>query len=83
MRVVLSPAADRDADHLAPDMAERVLAALRGLRENPRPHGSRLLRDREPRTWRLRVGDWRILYDVDDAEGIVTILCILHRSRAY
>jgi mRNA interferase RelE/StbE len=83
MRVVLSRPADRDLDHLSPEVAERVVAALRSLRDDPRPPGCRLLRDREPRTWRVRVGDWRILYEIDDGAGLVTILRILHRSRAY
>lgn len=63
MRVVLSAAADRDVSRLSPDVAERVFAALRDLRENSRPPGCRLLRDRVPRIWRVRVRDWRILYD--------------------
>ena len=83
MRVILSSAADHDLDRLADDMAERVFAALRGLRQDPRPPGCRLLRGRRSRTWRIRVGDWRILYEIDDAAAIVTILRVLHRSRAY
>ncbi len=83
MRVVLSSSADRDADHLSVEMAARVFAALHGLRENPRPPGCLLLRDQASRTWRLRVGDWRVLYDIDDAAGLVTVLRILHRSKAY
>ena len=82
-RVLLSSAADRDADQLAPEIAQRVFAAMRGLRENPRPPGCQLLREREPRTWRLRVGDLGVLYEINDAAGVVTVLRILHRSRAY
>jgi len=83
MRVVLSPTADRDVNRLSVETSDRVFAALRSLGEDPRPPGCRLLRDREPRTWRIRVGDWRILYDIDDQAGVVTILRVLHRSKAY
>ena len=83
MRVVFSAAADREADRLSSEVAERVFAAIRALRENPRRPGCRLLRDRASRTWRVRVGDWRILYDIDDAGGVVRILHVLHRSQAY
>jgi mRNA interferase RelE/StbE len=83
MRVILSSPADRDVDRLGGDVVERVFAALRGLRENPRPPGCRLLRGRKAGTWRIRVGDWRILYDIDDAAGLVTILRVRHRSKAY
>jgi mRNA interferase RelE/StbE len=83
MRVTLSPAADRDVDRLSPQLAERVFAALRALREDPRPSGCRLLRDQASRTWRVRVGDWSVLYDIDDAAAVVTVLPVLHRREAY
>ena len=83
MRVVVSSAADRDVSRLSAEVADRIFIVLRGFRENPRPAGCRLLRGRVARIWRVRVGDWRILYDVDDAAGLVTILRILHRSKAY
>jgi mRNA interferase RelE/StbE len=83
MRVIVSPAAERDIRHLAPDVGERVVAALRALRENPRPAGCLLLRDYHPRTWRIRVGDWRVLYEIDDHAGVVTVTGVRHRSKAY
>jgi mRNA interferase RelE/StbE len=83
MRLLLSPAAQRDIESLHPHVARRVLAALRALRPNPRPAGCALLRDYRPATWRLRVGDWRILYEIDDRAGIVTITGVRHRSKAY
>ena len=83
MHVIILGAARRELHRLAPDVAERVGQAIDGLEENPRPAGCRLLRDRESRTWRLRVGHWRILYDIDDTAGVVTVLRILHRSKAY
>jgi len=73
--------------------AERQLAALdrnaygiiqpkiANLGENPRPPGCRKLRDRPG--WRLRVGNYRILYDVDDARRLVVILEVGHRREIY
>jgi len=83
MRVILSPAAQRDIERLAADVAARVIAALYRLRDNPRPLGCRLLRDHKPPTWRVRVGDWRVLYEIDDDAGIVTVTGVRHRSKAY
>jgi mRNA interferase RelE/StbE len=83
MRVIVSPPAERDLGRLSSGVAQRVIGALRPLREDPRPPGCKLLRDQRAQTWRLRVGDWRILYDIDDAAHVVTILRILHRSKAY
>jgi mRNA interferase RelE/StbE len=83
MRAVIRPAARRDIENLDRDIASRVEKAIDALEQDPRPPGCRLLRDRASRSWRVRVGDWRILYDIDDAAGVVTILRILHRSKAY
>jgi mRNA interferase RelE/StbE len=83
MRVIISPLAQRDIRRLSHDVAERVVAASRRLRENPRPPGCLLLRDYEPPTWRIRLGDWRVLYVIDDAAGVVTVTGVCHRSRAY
>jgi len=83
MRVIIFPPAQRDIRRLSHDVAERVIAASRRLRENPRPPGCLLLRDHEPPTWRVRVGDWRILYEIDDAAGVVTVTGVSHRAHAY
>jgi mRNA interferase RelE/StbE len=83
MRVVLSTVADRELGRLHSDMTERVVTELRGLRDNARPPGCLLLRDFRPPTWRVRVGDWRILYEIDDEAGIVIVTGIRHRSRVY
>jgi mRNA interferase RelE/StbE len=83
MRVILSPAAQRDIGRLGTGVAERVLATLYALRDNPRPTGCKLLRDRTPPTWRVRVGDWRVPYEVDDEAGILTVTGVRHRSKAY
>ena len=83
MRVIISPAAQRDIRRLAAGVADRVVAALRDLRDNPRPPGCRLLRDYEPPTWRVRIGDWRVLYEINDDAGAVTVAGVRHRSKAY
>ena len=83
MRVVILPAAERDVGRLAPEAAERVLRALRTLRDDPRPPGSYLLRNWSPSTWRIRVGAWRVLYRIDDDVAVVTVVRVRHRSSAY
>jgi len=37
----------------------------------------------DPRTWRVRAGDWRILYEIHDDEIVVLILDVKHRSKTY
>jgi mRNA interferase RelE/StbE len=59
-----------------------VLAQMRALATDPRPPGTRPLRGYSP--WlRVRVGDYRIIYDVDD-DGLVVIVAIIgHRREVY
>jgi mRNA interferase RelE/StbE len=61
---------------------KRVDAALRSLLENPRPSGTKKLSGSR-HDWRIRVGDYRILYEVDDEGRVVTIWRIAHRREAY
>ena len=81
-RVELSPAAQRDLARLGEEVQLRIRARLRELAEDPRPPGCKKLKDQEGRL-RVRAGDWRILYSVRDAERIVEVGHILHRSEAY
>lgn len=60
---------------------QRVVAKLRGLAEDPRPSGVTKLSGTEG--WRIRSGDYRIVYLVDDAEQIVTVTRIAHRKHVY
>lgn len=61
---------------------DRVDAAVRGLAQDPRPPGCRKLKDREEE-WRVRVGDYRIVHEVDDDNRKMLILEVWHRQRDY
>ena len=62
-------------------MADRISAAIDGLAINPRPAGAAKLAGRDD--LRIRIGDYRIVYAVDDAEGLVIIARIAHRRDVY
>ncbi|HXH10050.1 MAG TPA: type II toxin-antitoxin system RelE/ParE family toxin [Alphaproteobacteria bacterium] len=62
-------------------LLERVRDAIRALGQDPRPPGSRKLIGRDG--WRLRVGDYRTIDDIDDTQRIVTVLHIGHRRDVY
>ena len=53
------------------------------LGENPRPPGCKKLRSQTPMAWRVRVGNYRILYCVDDQKRQITIYRIGHRRDVY
>jgi mRNA interferase RelE/StbE len=81
-RVKLSSRAIKDADRLPVPICQRVLAGLRVLLEMPRPRDSLKLKGAEG-LYRLRVGDYRVLYDIDDDAQLVMVLRIQHRREAY
>lgn len=81
-QLIISRQASKEFEALPGEVIERVRQKVKALATTPRPHGSKKLRDTK-RTWRIRVGDWRILYEIDDDLGIVDIAAIRHRSRSY
>jgi mRNA interferase RelE/StbE len=83
MRLAISGGAERDLKRLSPEVAARVSAVIDELPRNARPRVCLLLRDCEPPTWRIRVGDWRVLYEIDDRAGVVTVTGVRHRGKAY
>jgi mRNA interferase RelE/StbE len=62
-------------------VADRIAAAIDGLGIDPRPTGSVKLAGRDD--FRIRVGDYRIVFAVDDAKDLVLIARIAHRRDAY
>ena len=59
----------------------RVKDKIKSLAYDPRPSGCKKLTGRE--AWRVRVGNYRIIYQIDDNELIVTIIKIGHRKDVY
>ena len=59
-----------------------ILAAINDLSNNPFPHGMRKMVDSE-QSYRIRVGDYRVIYDVIKNELIIQILRVRHRKDAY
>lgn len=83
-QIVVSPRSERDLKELYrqnPQDYERVTAAIRHLATDPRPPGCKSLRGSEG--WRIRIGDFRVIYAIDDDELTVTILGVAHRREAY
>jgi len=62
-------------------MRDRVANVIDGLAADPRPRGSAKLAGRDD--FRIRVGDYRIVYAVDDAERLVLVARIAHRREVY
>jgi mRNA interferase RelE/StbE len=71
----------RDIDRLPTTDARRVYAAIYALKGEPRPEGSLKLTGRD--AWRLRIGRYRVIYEVDDEALIVLVIDVGHRRDIY
>ena len=80
-RVFLDPAAQRQRKSLPSGVRTRVDDALRKLADDPRPHGCTRLAGSED--WRVRVGDYRMIYAIDDQAREVVVGWIGPRKDAY
>jgi mRNA interferase RelE/StbE len=81
-RVLLERAAEKSLRRLSVDVHDRVISAIQGLARNPRPSGCRKLAG-SGNDWRIRVGDYRVLYEIADAIRIVRVNRVGHRREIY
>lgn len=81
-RVEITPAAERDIRRLPADVRSRVETKLRRLPDDPRPPGVQKLRGDVER-YRIRVGNYRLVYDVEDALLLVVVVGAAHRRDVY
>jgi len=79
--VVLSKIAQKQLDKLSDKIAEPIFDALAGLEKDPRPQGYKKLKGRDG--YRIRVGNYRIIYDIIDKELIVDVITLGHRKDIY
>ncbi|OGA46825.1 MAG: hypothetical protein A3F74_23375 [Betaproteobacteria bacterium RIFCSPLOWO2_12_FULL_62_58] len=80
--VVFARSARKELQALDPAVAARVLRRIEALADNPRPTGVIKLEGASD-LWRIRVGDWRIVYRLSDKERLVDIFAVRHRREAY
>ena len=81
-RVLLERSAERDLGRLSSEVHDRVITAIQGLGHNPRPPGCRKLAGSK-HDWRIRVGDYRVIYEIADTIRIVRVNRVRHRREVY
>jgi mRNA interferase RelE/StbE len=79
--VILSKKAQKELDKLSDNFAEPIIQAISELEDNPRPIGYIKLKGREG--YRIRVGSYRIIYEIFDTELLVDIITLGHRKNIY
>ena len=80
--VFLESRAERDLRRLPVEISHRIIKQIKGLAENPRPPGSRKITGSE-NDWRLRVGNYRVIFEIDEKGKAVRIMRVRHRREAY
>ena len=80
--IELKRTAARELEELDSRLGSRILAAIETLGSQPRPRQSRKLVGSE-NSYRLRVGQYRVLYQIDDEEKMISLAAIVHRREVY
>lgn len=73
----------KSLENLPGEIEARIVDSLKELELDPRPHGVIMLSGYVKGSWRLRIGDYRVMYDIDDAKRRVYITKIAHRREIY
>lgn len=80
-QIILPKSVQKELDRLPDEMANRILARLAGLESNPRPADVKKLKGRD--AWRIRVSDYRVIYEIHDRILQVIVITVGHRREIY
>jgi len=80
-KIYLKSSAERELAHLPDNIHDRIVNRLFSLSDNPRPKGSKKLLSQEG--YRIRVGEYRILYRIYKKEKRIEVVSIVHRKEVY
>ena len=80
--VELTESAEKDLYKLPAKIITRIVEVLKSLEESPRPHGCKKLKGYK-NLWRIRVGDYRIIYAIEDVILLIDVREIGHRKNIY
>jgi len=81
-QIEIKPSASKELEKLPRPMIARVVAAIWELADNPYPQGVKKLAGFD-RTYRIRVGDYRVLYTVYETRLVIEIIRVAHRKDVY
>jgi mRNA interferase RelE/StbE len=80
--VLLERSAERDLKALPSEIFRRILPHIKALTEDPRPPGCHKIAGSR-NDWRIRIGDYRVVYEVDDRLKQVRVMRVRHRREVY
>ena len=79
--VILPRSVQKELDRLSPEVAGRILRRLGELEANPRPSDVKKLKGRD--AWRIRVGEYRAIYEIRDRVRQIVVITVGHRREVY
>ncbi|MFO0701890.1 MAG: type II toxin-antitoxin system RelE/ParE family toxin [Nitrospira sp.] len=80
--IEVKPSARKELEALPDPILARIVRKLESLADTPRPSGCKKLKGYKEQ-WRIRIGDWRVVYLIDETKKLVSILRIAHRREVY
>lgn len=80
--IYLERAAEKDLKKLDTALFNRAVTQIKGLSKNPRPYGCRKIAG-STSDWRIRVGDYRIIYEIDGKAKSIRVMRVKHRGAVY
>ena len=80
--IVYKQSASKELLQLPAKIAYKTRAAINSLSENPRPHGCKKLHGSD-NEYRIRIGNYRVIYIISDGVLIITVIKIAHRKDVY
>jgi mRNA interferase RelE/StbE len=80
--ITFARSARKELEELDTTVVSRIFQKIEALAREPRPAGCRKLKGSRD-LWRIRIGDYRVLYAVNDNECLVDMIAVRHRSKAY
>ena len=80
--ITFARSARKELETLSASLVNRIFPKIEALAKEPRPKGCRKLRG-EKNLWRIRVGDYRVIYGISDDKNVADIVTVRHRRVAY
>ena len=80
--IIFARSARKELERLDPAQVNRIFPIIESLAQNPRPTQCKKLSDLQ-NLWRIRIGDYRLIYHILDKQKMVDIVAIRHRREAY
>ena len=80
-KITVKKSASKELEEIPGKELRKIVRRIQSLVQNPRPHGSQKLSRQEQ--YRVRQGDYRIVYSIDDKDSVIDIVKIGHRREIY